>query len=83
MTPLEQALAWKEQGRIHVSPAEAAKLLQCDPTALRVSAQHNQSTIKFFRSGRNIRFMVDSLIELFSSGVHENQRRPCWIRQEG
>ena len=31
MNALEQTYLWKKEGRIHISPSEAAEILQCDP----------------------------------------------------
>ena len=39
MTSIERAYQWKEEGRIHVSPHEAAEVLDADPYTLNICAR--------------------------------------------
>ncbi len=51
--------AWKAEGKLHVSPTEAAKVLDCAPYSLNVSAKAGHMPKgSYFFAGRNLRIMV-------------------------
>lgn len=66
--PLETALAWQAEGRVHVSPAEAATVLHCDPAGLTAAYAHGDLGIPAFKTGRNLKIMVPGLVRLLLGG---------------
>jgi len=78
MTPLEKALQWKEDGRIHVSPHEAAEVLNdCDPYCLNLCARDGSFGIAYFFSGSHLRISVQGLINYLEGQIthEENEWR--------
>lgn len=50
---------WKAEGKLHVSPTEAAKVLECAPYSLNVSAKAGTMPQgSYFFAGRNLRIMI-------------------------
>lgn len=73
MTPLEQAYQWKEKGRIHVSPHEAAEVLDSDPYTMNICARVGSFGIAYFFSGSHLRISVQGLINYLEGHiVHED-----------
>lgn len=61
----EKLARWKAEGRKTVSPTEAAQLLGCNPYSLNVAAKADRMPRgSSFFAGRNLRIMVDWLIEM-------------------
>lgn len=77
MSPAEKIMAWKNEGRIHCSPAEAASVLHCDPVALRIGCKQGISNLEWFASGRNVRIMISSLERVL--GMAEHPGRARWL----
>ena len=48
MISIERAYQWKEEGRIHVSPHEAAEVLDADPYTLNICAHVGSFGIVYF-----------------------------------
>lgn len=65
---LETALGWMAEGRIHVSPAEAAAVLHCDKEGLTAAYNAGDRGLPAFKSGRNLRIMVSGLVRLLKGG---------------
>lgn len=68
--PREIVSRWMAEGRVHVSPAEAAGVLQCDPQSIRSAFKQFGKSAGFdgFMAGRNLRITVDSLARLVGGG---------------
>ena len=65
----ERIEAWKAEGKMHVSPTEASKMLGCQPYSLNVSAQMGRFPEgAYFFAGRNLRIMVDWLERVTMGG---------------
>lgn len=62
MAPLEQVIAWKKEGRTHVSSNEAAKVLHCSPEGLRKAAHDGQLGLAFFFSGKHLCISVQGIL---------------------
>lgn len=80
--PLGTALRWMEEGRVHVSPAEAAAVLHCDPEGLTVAYAHGDLGLPAFKTGRNLRLMVAGIVRALKGGedpisAKENPPGPC------
>ena len=48
LTSVERAYQWKEEGRIHVSPHEAAEVLDADPYTLNICARVGSFALPIF-----------------------------------
>lgn len=68
--PREIISGWMAEGRVHVSPAEAATVMQCDPQAIRKAWLTMGAAAGFdgFMTGRNLRILVSSLDRLLGGG---------------
>lgn len=67
-TPMETVREWMAEGRLHVSPAEAAEVLQCDQEGLTAAYRAGDLGIAAFKSGRNLRIMVSGIMRLLKGG---------------
>ena len=73
MTAIERAYQWKEEGRIHVSPHEAAEVLDADPYALNICARIGSFGIAYFFSGSHLRISVQGIINYLEQQItHED-----------
>lgn len=66
--PLGTELGWMAEGRVHVSPAEAAAVLHCDPEGLTVAYAHGDLGLPAFKTGRNLRVMVSGIVRALKGG---------------
>ena len=62
MTSLEQVQEWKQQGVIHVSASQAAKVLHCSPSGIYKSAKEGQLGLAFFFSGQHLHISVQGIL---------------------
>ena len=73
MTSIERAYQWKEEGRIHVSPHEAAEVLDADPYTLNICARVGSFGIAYFFSGSHLRISVQGIINYLEEQItHED-----------
>lgn len=66
--PMETVKGWVAEGRLHVSPAEAAEVLHCDQEGLTAAYRAGDLGIAAFKSGRNLRIMVAGILRLLKGG---------------
>lgn len=71
---LETAMGWMAEGRIHVSPAEAASVLHCDQEGLTAAYNAGDMNLPAFKTGRNLRIMVSGLVRLLKGGEDPFER---------
>ncbi len=73
MISIERAYQWKEEGRIHVSPHEAAEVLNADPYTLNICARVGSFGIAYFFSGSHLRISVQGIINYLEEQItHED-----------
>lgn len=78
MTSIEQVQEWKQQGVIHVSASQAAKVLHCSPSGIYKSAKDGQLGLAFFFSGQHLHISVQGILYCHEANA------PCkhWHRPE-
>lgn len=63
MTPREQLLAWKAEGRITITPTELAKVLGGQPYSYNISAKSGRLGLPHVWAGTHLKIFLAGVLE--------------------